>query len=371
MRHALTRHLHLGVGPRHRLGRRALRTPVARAAPTPRPHPRRRPPHSSPSGASTPRRRARARTLASASSSSGSPSTRDDDLAPGTVSRRDAHAVARSRPAPRRKPDHVRARRPGRAQLATAPRSPRRATRSPSTPPSLGDALAAVGRRARRARPRPGSAPRAGDRSTRATTRWRPTSTPPARGPHDDAQHRRDPGEPRHRRRRRASPTRWQRQRTTSVRSSRRRSRTRRSSDGGPTGWRSTRLAVWQGDRPRPHRLRGRRTQPTARDAAWARRTRSRRRVMLVARRRRAPRSGARPLDVRRVDRPRPRARMADPRRPRVPPHHAVPAGAAARLARAAHDRRRAGAVVAGRGRGARRARTTPTPRDAMRRVPS
>ena len=57
-------------------------------------------------------------------------------------------------------------------------------------------------------------------------------------------------------------------------------------------------------------------------------------------RRRTSVAAAARRMTFERLDRRRPRARLADRRRPRVPPHHAVPAGAPARLARAADDRR-------------------------------
>ena len=108
--------------------------------------------------------------------------------------------------------------------------------------------------------------------------------------------------------------------------------------DDGPTGYRSTRLAVWNEIDPF-------RTAPAATQQRLPRRVgRLRARGPRHARAHvvRLPRARARPLQLRRVDRPRSRPRVADARGPRVPPHDALPAGAATRVARAADARRRA-----------------------------
>ena len=125
--------------------------------------------------------------------------------------------------------------------------------------------------------------------------------------------------------------------------------------DDGPTGWRSSRLAVWWEIDPG-------RTRPAAGEVGTPGRTAFAdyafaARVMSVRRSDSSEEAQLAPLDVLGVDGPRPRARVADGGGPRVPPDDALPAGAAARLARAPHDRRPPQPLVACRIGGDRRAR--------------
>ena len=164
---------------------------------------------------------------------------------------------------------------PGRAANHAPRRSPARAG-SPSSPagswssaahPSptsraatraMTDRRAGRSRLARRARRRPRGHRARPHGDARSCGRRRPLPRDGgvlrhtlAAGPHDDAQHRVGPGEPRPRRRR-SSSTPGGTARTTSAPCSRRRSPTRPSTwTGAPTGWRSTRLAVWQPIDPR------------------------------------------------------------------------------------------------------------------------
>ena len=266
---------------------------------------------------------------------------------PGTIPRR-VRSRRRLRSAPRGQPGHLRTRRPGRAELATTPRSP--GVRRPRH--RRGRARQVAGRRrgrARRARPRPGSATRPRDPVPALRRDGGPLRRHRARGAHDDAQHRRDPGERRPRTGRRRQPP-------VAPGARPRSGARRRVRELAVRARRTDRVAFdaargVAGDRPRPHdpgrrrceRRRRRRRERSGRLGA----VRPRRRGDVHPRRRGASRSGPRAVDVRRLDRPRPRARMADPRRPRLPPDDAVPADATARVARAADDRRRAVAVVA------------------------
>ena len=70
---------------------------------------------------------------------------------------------------------------------------------------------------------------------------------------------------------------------------------------------------------------------------------------------RRRVRAGARVPDLRGVGRPRPPPRLPHARRPRLPPHHPVPAGAAPGVVGAADGRQPAPPLVAGAGGGGRR----------------
>ena len=192
-----------------------------------------------------------------------------------------------------------------------------------------------------------------------------------ARGSHDDAQHRVDPGEPRHRRSPAAS-TRAGTWRTTSGRCS---APCFANSPFDPSGAPSG-LPL----DPAP-RCGTTSTPPApARRAAASASTRADVDALRPRRagdddprrRRRQPRARA-PDDRSATGSQTATSRLADARRPRVPPHHAVPAGAAARLARAAHDRRAARAS-GGRSRSPSppRCSTTrsPPPRAAPRSAP-
>ena len=102
---------------------------------------------------------------------------------------------------------------------------------------------------------------------------------------------------------------------------------------------------IWCRHRPGPHRPPGRARTRRAPGREYAL---DAPRDARPARRRRAV-AGRAGHDIPRVGGGRPRCRPTDRRRPRLPPDHAVPAGAAAWLARAAHDRRAARRAVAGR----------------------
>ena len=178
--------------------------------------------------------------------------------------------------------------------------------------------------------------------------------------PHDDAQHRVDPGEPR----RRAAPP------TTDA-------RWHLAHDLGPVltacfanspfdaQRQPVRLPVHAArgvarDRPGAHRLRPPRPRRGPRETR-GRGTCSTRPVMMIRvddDHSVAPRE---PMSFARVDHATATSwAWPTARRPRVPPDDAVPAGAAARLARAAHDRRAPRGVVAGGGRGRHRAARRP-----------
>ena len=267
------------------------------------------------------------------------------------ASRRPRHAGhAAPHGAPGREPDHLRARRPARAQRsggAVAARSPAR--RCAPTPRRCGRALG----------PHDLELVGAGiDTRGDVPACTRRTALPGDGGvlrhsvalrTHDDAQHRVDPGEPRRREpsdRRcplapgarprarcspRASPTRRSTRRVRPPVSGRRDRR---------CGTRSIRRA------PAPARNGRRSDASTDVDALSARCAGD------DDPRRRTRQPGARRADdVRRVGDRRSRRRMADRRRPRVPRDHAVPTGAPARMARAPHDRRAPRGVVAGCGR--------------------
>ena len=157
-------------------------------------------------------------------------------------------------------------------------------------------------------------------------------------GPHDDVQHRGHPDQHRPGSPTTRSPTAggWP---TRSARRSSPASPTRRSPRAAPTGWQSSRLRSWWAPRPAPAPA----PVPTDGDPAteWLE-LRARRQRHAHPRRRRHYRRVTEPLTVRRVDGRWPRARLADARRLRLPPHHAVPAGPAQGLVRAAHVRRAA-----------------------------
>ena len=127
---------------------------------------------------------------------------------------------------------------------------------------------------------------------------------------------------------------------------------------GNPSGYRSTRAAVWHAIDPARTDSRPPRPRRAARDA-WER-VRAGRDRDDDPRRRRPQRRPARADVVLAVAHARPRAGGGRPSTTSRTTDHVVPAGAAARLARAAHDRRAPRGVVAGGGRGDHRAARRP-----------
>ena len=294
----------------------------------------------------------------------------------GAVADRSRRVAARR--APRREPDHVRTRRPARVER---PRrtlvAASRAKRCGPTPTGCGARSTTITSTSSAPRSTPGASCARVLDAPRYRAMERVLRRALARGPHDDAPHRVDPGEPRRRESRTTDRTgcrdgggdpggTWP---TTSARCSAHASRTRRSTRrANPPGSARPARGVAR-DRSRPHRFGAPRRPGRSRrlDALPPRRAGD----DDPRRRRRQPRRPIARMPFGAVDRRRPRRSVG--RRSttsRYHAHHAVPAGPPARLARAPHDRRAPRRVVAGRGRGRDRAARRPEPPRPLRRSP-